>query len=47
MRLKCEVGFEKIKSGHLLGKNEMTFRTTQYIVFSQLISKRNKVKKKF
>ena len=28
MRLKYEVGCEKIQFGHLLGKNEMTFRTT-------------------
>jgi hypothetical protein len=35
MWVKCEVGCEKIQLSSLLGKTEMTFRTTQYI-FSSL-----------
>jgi len=31
MRLKCEVGCEKKQLRPLLGKNEITFRTTQYL----------------
>jgi hypothetical protein len=33
MWVKCEVGCEKVQLSLLLGKSEMTFRTTQYIVF--------------
>lgn len=32
MRLKCEVGCDKLQLGPPLGKNEITFRTTQYML---------------
>ena len=33
-RLKCEIRCKKIQLIPLLGKNEITFRTTQYFIFS-------------
>lgn len=34
MRPKCEVGREKIQLNRLSGKNQITFRITQYIYMS-------------
>ena len=42
MWFKCDGGCEKIQLGHLLGKNEKTFRTTQYYIKNLDISGKQK-----